>query len=714
MKPVIRTDKNIISTLDGERITMAFDETALAHLQNMYINIYEDREMAVLREYSCNAFDAHVEAGNQDPILVTLPTRFNPVLKIVDHGIGLGLEDMREIYSKYGASTKRESDDVIGSFGIGCKSALTYTDQFTIESRKDGREVIVSVARNSEGIGELTIVSDEATDEPNGVTITIPCSAYNTFAQKAQKLFQYWPKGSVLVDGQEPAHFTENQNIKRLVGDIYIDSTSQDYYNQEKSVVVMGNVAYPVTHEALGLNFNTDRYNDRPKYHRIIAIVPIGTVEPVPAREGLTSTSDNEKALKAIGQTVKDNVEDLITTEVDKASSFPEAIKVVNEVKRYYPAVFWPEAWQLKGEDIPLTVEAVTEMETVERDEDGSWIPYSKQKTTGGFVVVRRSESGKNHNRTKSLKWEHVIDCIYFTGFTLDRFGAHHRRRLNQWINNQYEAGNSDPSQVTFYVLTDKLPEHDLIDTSKVYDWEDVRQTKLPINHSGGGSSAAYDSIDGLSRQVTKVSADEIDEDAPIFYYCELESATYDRWGDVVRGTSRAEAALPFARIIKNEHSDAQFFCLPPTREAKFQRLFPEAREMREVVKEMAERWAKKLTAKERQRLALREQGIDGVYQQLSPFADRLDDAELVGHVQVVTTLQAEDLLSAYRQFQQNVVGFDTEILKLDSQTDYLQRYPLLKDPYYGDIKVSEHNQDHVVVYLNAAYSQFHATTSTN
>ena len=74
--------------------------------------------MAVLREVTTNALDAHVAAGVTRPSRST-PTELAPVLTIKDYGVGLSVEDIRNIFSQYGASTKRETNDQVGSLGLG-------------------------------------------------------------------------------------------------------------------------------------------------------------------------------------------------------------------------------------------------------------------------------------------------------------------------------------------------------------------------------------------------------------------------------------------------------------------------------------------------------------------------------------------------------------------------------------------------------------------
>src|SRR5690606_19893214 len=94
------------------------------HLANLLINLYSDPVAAVIREYACNAYDSHIAAGNTDPILVTLPTHASPEFVVQDFGIGLSIDDLRDVYSMYGRSLKRESNDMVGQLGLGCKSGL--------------------------------------------------------------------------------------------------------------------------------------------------------------------------------------------------------------------------------------------------------------------------------------------------------------------------------------------------------------------------------------------------------------------------------------------------------------------------------------------------------------------------------------------------------------------------------------------------------------
>jgi hypothetical protein len=130
--------------VDTTRMTL--DPEGMAHLTHVLTNLYSDKHLAVLREYSTNALDSHVTAGNPAPIEVTLPGALNPTLVITDHGAGLSRDDIVNVYAKYGASTKRATNNQIGSFGLGAKSAFTIGGQFVVTATKDRRRTVADIA----------------------------------------------------------------------------------------------------------------------------------------------------------------------------------------------------------------------------------------------------------------------------------------------------------------------------------------------------------------------------------------------------------------------------------------------------------------------------------------------------------------------------------------------------------------------------------------
>ena len=167
--------KTVRGNLSGEKVAMGIEEEHLGLVMDTLAGMYSDQKMALLREYGCNARDAMVAAGRGDhPIEVTLPGDLSPFLTIKDTGIGMDIEDIRRTYSRYGASTKRDTNAQVGKFGIGSKAAMAYTDQFTLCAVKNGIRIQVAISRTANSGGDMTIVDERPTSDPNGVEIVIP------------------------------------------------------------------------------------------------------------------------------------------------------------------------------------------------------------------------------------------------------------------------------------------------------------------------------------------------------------------------------------------------------------------------------------------------------------------------------------------------------------------------------------------------------------
>lgn len=300
------------ATEQFQTIQMGFDQSAIVHLMDVLTNLYSDSALAVIREYSTNARDSHLAAGNDDPIEVFLPGPFNGNFRVVDKGVGLSTDDVYNIYSKYGRSTKRGNNVETGMLGLGCKSGLAYTKKFTLKAIKDGVKTIAVISRGDDGAGTITILDTLSTDEPNGVTIEVPVKDQSEFNKRARDFFRFWKPGTVLVDGAEP----------KLPEGIWLTKNlllvkSQDHNTTD--TVVMGGVAYPVR------QFRPGR--DLPYRHHLIAWVDMGAVEFVPSREDLLYTDLTNQTLLGIGRDARAQIQRLSQAEITAAKTAPEAAR---------------------------------------------------------------------------------------------------------------------------------------------------------------------------------------------------------------------------------------------------------------------------------------------------------------------------------------------------------------------------------------------------
>ena len=92
---------------DFKSYAFGIKKEGISHIFNVLRNqLYSDKILAVIREYSCNAVDAHIDIGkNETPILVTLPSKLSLEFKVRDFGRGLSETEIAQVYAMYGEST---------------------------------------------------------------------------------------------------------------------------------------------------------------------------------------------------------------------------------------------------------------------------------------------------------------------------------------------------------------------------------------------------------------------------------------------------------------------------------------------------------------------------------------------------------------------------------------------------------------------------------
>ena len=257
-------------------------------------NIYSDKMLAVIREYSTNGWDGHKLAGNDDrPLKVTLPTTLAPVFKVRDFGVGLSEESVLNIYTTYGESTKENSNDFNGTFGLGSKSAFAYGNSFDVISFFDGTKTMYTAYLDESNIGKIRKVYSEPTTEHNGVEINVAVkvSDIRQFNETARKFYQYFTPCPVFVNADESFNlYMEDAHNPTIIskGDGWCAYQTQ---NDVQNIIVMGNVAYNINLDAIpnkSIFFDILKrgyYSRNAPAYKIEA--PIGAVSITASRESL-------------------------------------------------------------------------------------------------------------------------------------------------------------------------------------------------------------------------------------------------------------------------------------------------------------------------------------------------------------------------------------------------------------------------------------------
>ena len=275
-------------------------------------NLYKNQKLAVVREVMCNAWDAHIASGIQEPILVTLSGTH---LSIQDFGTGIAKDMIGSIYGTYGKSTKQNDGKQTGGFGLGCKSPFAYTDHFEVTSCCNGEKTIYTMSKSSNEVGGkpgITPIVSMPTTE-TGITVRIPIKMadYGVFDQHVK---------DVAFQGGIPAMF--NQEPLRIIpytGDMDFVFVNNDERMSVRTYVRYGNVLYPVTeHSEYQEALNTvnaykralgnTRYGSN--HYSLVLLAPPHSISITPSREEMSMTSQTISTIKLMLEAMVNKLND--------------------------------------------------------------------------------------------------------------------------------------------------------------------------------------------------------------------------------------------------------------------------------------------------------------------------------------------------------------------------------------------------------------------
>lgn len=307
MKSQLEKRTTLISgELDSMSFGMSQRPEDVAHMVTILRDrMYNNKILAVLREYSCNAVDAHIDAGIPDkPIEVTLPTSLESSLIIRDFGPGLSPDAIREVYVMYGRSLKRDSDAPIGTFGIGAKSGFAYTDSFSVTSWHGGYKRTYFAVIDESNIGKMSLVYEASCDpDETGIAIKVPVDP--------RDIQRFYSEARYLLNWFQPHPVIKNNEIElgdpRKTGKVYKAGVLRPRLTGgqgQRHLAIMGNVPYAIDLDRVyDLDEDADEaekdYINKLKNNPFALFFDMGEVMVGPGRESLEYTQKTRDAVKA-------------------------------------------------------------------------------------------------------------------------------------------------------------------------------------------------------------------------------------------------------------------------------------------------------------------------------------------------------------------------------------------------------------------------------
>lgn len=313
--------------------------------------LYSNPIRAIVRELSTNACDAHILSKRIDEQFdVTLPSSFASQFIVRDYGPGLTHDQVSNIFTTYGESTKEHTNDFNGALGLGSKSPFGYTSTYSVRSYINGK-VTTYTMYMVDGLPQFSQGETVATTAPNGLEIIVPVKMDDVqrFRNEAAAVLPYFERpprvnGTTIADelGVE-LQLTPVATTETLALYAFASGAPKSRAYTSDTLFRMSNVMYPfnisswyeavqndrTVDEAMAARLNKivqqalHHIRSKSSNNTLLIDVPNGALTFLPNREELsydTSTCRNiTKMLMEIVDSIAGSVKDVL----DEADKLP-------------------------------------------------------------------------------------------------------------------------------------------------------------------------------------------------------------------------------------------------------------------------------------------------------------------------------------------------------------------------------------------------------
>jgi hypothetical protein len=416
------TEVNTLSNQSG--VFTIKNSSKMFHL--LISGLYSNKIQSITREIWSNALDGHVQAGCADrPFEVSFPSVFDPTFRVRDFGVSLTHDQVMNLYTTVGESTKEDSNDYVGKWGLGSKSPFAYTDNFTVTVVLQGEKRLYSAVIGGDGVPTIHLMGTEQTDEENGVEVSFPVEKpdVRAFTDAAIRVshgfavkpvvknnhsFKGWPMLDVLASGN----------------DWTLARGSIEGYG-ERAYARMGCVLYPINVSALGTLTTQQREILQAGF---IMTFGMGELEMTPSREdlqyGRTQPTTNS-IIKKI-DSVSEELSLIVSAEYAACPTYYEACVKYAEIISDY--------------SIPIVMRNITKR--MARWNGIPLVTILESKTASGlkYTVIEGAALRRKAYRTTNMN-RVTMDVTRQTVFMLeDATRAKPVSKAHQRIKNYYEA----------------------------------------------------------------------------------------------------------------------------------------------------------------------------------------------------------------------------------------------------------------------------------
>lgn len=269
--------------------------------------LYSDPVRSILRELASNALDACPST----PMTIHFPTTLEPFFSVRDHGPGLSESSMVEVFTHFGASTKRSTNSQIGGFGLGAKSPFALVNSYTIKSYHEGSLSTYIASLGQDGMPSLHRISSTPTNE-TGLEVIVPSSP---------SLAHKWTAAATQLQFFRPAPIF---NLSVEMPHIVYENPDYLILRSGCPSILIGPVAYP-------LDADKCRLSNYP----VVLKFPIGTIEVTASREDIVYNFSTITAITNKYKDVYSNYKSRVQTLLPACDSILDVWRLLDGVPFY-------------------------------------------------------------------------------------------------------------------------------------------------------------------------------------------------------------------------------------------------------------------------------------------------------------------------------------------------------------------------------------------
>lgn len=316
------TDAGVQAGISAENLPFVFDLVSN--------RLYSNPIGSIVREITSNCFDSHIEAGIDDPVIIRkgYDAEEGHYIEFQDFGVGMSPETMNTIYVNYFSSTKRETNDQIGAFGLGSKTPLAYADLFYIVTIFNGTEYSY-IYHKGESKPTLELLSESSTSNRNGTTIKIIVEDNDRVKFREELKDQLLYFDNVYFDG-----WNINNNYTIYEGEYFKFRSDIPQDNVTSLHICIGKVKYPIDFRKIKLG--QLNYKNIP----VAVKFEIGELQMTPSREDIKYDAESIKKIEDRIELMVSEITDLFNSK----NPIVDTLREYDAIDSLTPQIVFDEA----------------------------------------------------------------------------------------------------------------------------------------------------------------------------------------------------------------------------------------------------------------------------------------------------------------------------------------------------------------------------------